>query len=287
MQERRPTKFLVISDIHYGIDYKSRNDSEDKHVMGGWGRTVMPTIVTHSRNFDAVLDIGDSHTAYDWIFEKGQMHRWVWELENFRVQMGLHKYFNVFGNHCGKISDRIGYPFRPGSDDFCSQYVDLPEFRIVLSNAGTRQMSSVGRFIPTEHFRWLEDVIGNSPKPVIFVQHVPPDEFDNGDELYEFLSGLEMVALAIHGHRHDPTKMEVQHGIPVLHMQALLKEGHAGIPDINIAEITATDEEIQILARGLNADCGTDKLFRIDRRDLNLTGAAPAPCCPHSEPSTP
>lgn len=65
MRKNGALRLLVVSDIHYGIDYKSKNDTEDKFVMGGWGPVIMPMIVEHAKGFDAVLDAGDTHTAYD------------------------------------------------------------------------------------------------------------------------------------------------------------------------------------------------------------------------------
>lgn len=202
------------------------------------------------------------------------------QMSRFRMQIGLHKYFNVFGNHCGKIARHLGFPYLPKNTDFSSSYYDLKDFRIVLSNAGTRQMGSDARFIPTEQEHWLKDVIQYSPKPVILIQHVPPDEFDNGENFYKKLAAMEMVSLVIHGHRHEATKLETHSGIPVLHMQALLKEGNKGIPDINVAEIEATPDTICITARALAQPCGAARIFTIDRRDLSL-GAIYSPGCPH------
>lgn len=134
-------------------------------------------------------------------------------------------------------------------------------------------MSSAGRFIPPEHMRWLDDVIGNSPYPVILMQHVPPDEFDNGHDFYEQLAKMEMVTLVIHGHRHEPVNMEFPHGVPVLHMQALLFENEPPLPGGNIVSIEITQDEMIIKAKAILSACGTDQTYKIDRKDLSLKGA--------------
>lgn len=288
-------KLLVTTDIHYGMDYSYTPATgtlagQACTVRGSWGNTVMPAVLRrfHDGRFDLLLDGGDKISDNKAVYQSGKLGLWQYELQTHFAQAGYDRFLDVKGNHCGGIARQVGYPYRPSNGDFPSTYRDVKGFRIVMSNAGTRQLSSTGRFIPPEHFFWLDDVVGKSPYPVIFLQHIPADEFDNGQDYYERLAALEMVALVIHGHRHEPSRLEFAQGIPVLHMQALLYEEHASLPGGHIAEIECNPEQIRITTRALLGTCGTDRLYIIDRRDLSLAaGPVPAGCAAHDAPDGP
>jgi hypothetical protein len=282
-------KLLVTSDIHYGQDYtytaQLRALAGTKcTVRGSWGNTVMPMVMKrfHQGQFDLLLDGGDKFSDNKAVYESGRLGHWHYELHTHFAQAGYDRFLDVKGNHCGGVAKHMGYPYKPESADFPSSYRDVKGFRIVLSNVGTSQLPSKGRGIPQKHLDWLEDVVGNSPYPVIFLQHVPPDEFDNGQDYYARLAAMDMVALAIHGHRHEPATLEFAHGIPVLHMQALLYEDQPGMPGAYIAEIEIDPDHIRVTTRALLGACGTDRLYTIDRKDLSLAAGPVATGCAHA-----
>lgn len=282
-------KLLITTDIHYGMDYTYQRDTgpfkgEICTVLGSQGNAVMPRVIRmfHDGKFDLLLDGGDKLSDNKAVYESGNLHRWDYELKVHFAQAGFGKTLDVKGNHCGGVMQRLHYTDKERSCDFPSSYHDINGFRIVLSNAGTRQRSSQGRFMPRDHESWLDEVVGKSPYPVIFLQHVPPDEFekDAGGKLYEQLAEMEMVALVIHGHRHEDTRLEFfEHKkvkLPILHMQALLFEEQKGVPGAHVTAIHCVDEEIIITAKSLTG-ASPDQIFRIDRRDLSLMEEEPAP----------
>lgn len=276
-------KLLVTTDIHYGLDYTYQRDTgphtgEVCTVLGSQGHAVMTRVMRlfHEGKFDLLLDGGDKLSDNKLVYESGNIRRWDYELKVHFAQAGSGKFLDVQGNHCGGVMQYLNHIGQERNCDFPSRYQDINSFRIVLSNAGTRQRPSQGRFMPLDHERWLDEVVGKSPYPVIFLQHVPPDEFDPdaGGKLYELLADTKMVALVIHGHRHEDTRLEFfEQGkikLPILHVQALLFEEEKGVPGAHVAAIHCLEDEIIITAKSLTAGPDHDKTWRLDRRDLGL-----------------
>lgn len=275
---------LAIADIHFGNDYtyqEMRNELAGQRctVRGSWGPTVMPMVMDEyeSGGYHLFLELGDRISANKTVFDSGKFPYWANDLQNHFARAGRGRFLNVQGNHCCEVGDALGfpgiflgYPPRMPHEDFASSYRDIKGFRIVMSNAGTRQRTGASRFIPPKHMRWLEEVIGDSPYPVILMQHIPPDEFDNGEDFYKRLAKKEMMMMIIHGHRHNPTMMEFPEGLPVLHLQALLFEDAPPLPGGHVAAIHINPYEIKITAKTLMGNCGNERTFRIDRKDLTL-----------------
>lgn len=174
-------KILFATDIHYGMDYRYTPRSgalmgKECSVYGSWGRTVMPLVVErfHTGKFDLMLDGGDKISDHPFVYESGKLANWRRELSAHFNEIGQNRFLDVKGNHCVGVARYLESADWPKNADYPSSYRDINGFRIVQSNPGTRQKSSAGRFIPTEHFYWLDEVVGKSPYPVIFLQHIPP-----------------------------------------------------------------------------------------------------------------
>lgn len=294
MSENGTLKLLAISDIHYGNDYTYLQKmgvlaGQNCTLRGSWGNAVMPMVINefHRGKYDLLLEMGDRISSNKSVDESGKLTIWAYEMHTHLAMAGIGRVLDAKGNHCSEVGQKLGfpgifmgYPYRGKNEDYPSSYRDVNGFRIVMSNAGTRQLATKGRFIPTEHMHWMNSVIKYSPYPVIVMQHVPPDEFDNGQDFYEKLAMMEMVMMVIHGHRHDPTTMEFPEGIPVLHMQALLLEDTPPTPGGHVAEIAITPDEITVKARALLGVCGNERTYRIDRSTLSLKDEPKFEGCP-------